>query len=221
MTPQRDNNDRNDSGGVNDDEWREDSQWNSDDSSVVFGEPTDPDPWKDDNLDGFQDESQPLRLPGEKSSTPSSGTPLNEEELRKRLLSNPAAVALLCGVYGVSSMMQGFVAGSIFGAFTTILEGAKAGVVSQPGFARSVAVASIANGASLSIWIATYSATTCSCSMYRGKKDYLNNFAGGFAAGCVVTARSRSPRLILLSGLGNGALFAAFEVFLGRGPSVV
>lgn len=37
----------------------------------------------------------------------------------------------------------------------------------------------------------------------------------GFVAGVVVTAKSRNPRLMVMSGIGNAAIFSAMELFLG------
>lgn len=37
----------------------------------------------------------------------------------------------------------------------------------------------------------------------------------GFVAGVVVTAKSRNPRLMIMSGIGNAAIFSAMELFLG------
>lgn len=94
-------------------------------------------------------------------------------------LSNPAFIPLICGVTGVSYMVKGFLAGFVFGAGQGILEGAQLGLIRSPGFARALGVASVQSGASMSVWLATYSATHCAAQLYRGKSDLVNTMAGG------------------------------------------
>jgi hypothetical protein len=47
----------------------------------------------------------------------------------------------------------------------------------------------------------------------RRKNDSFNSFGGGFAAGVVGSLSSRSPRMIVASGLGSGVLMAILDSF--------
>ena len=184
------------------DEWKEDA-WDSEESPL----PT-TDEW---GVEGHIDaSSHPVIAP-----TPSPNRPKTPEEL----LRHPATIPLVCGYRGLTFACQGFVAGTLIGGVQSAMEGHNLGITRQPGFVRALMAASAGSGFQMAGWIGIYTSGKCACQLYRNKKDPLNTFVAAFGASVVTTIRSRNPRLIIFSGVGQGVLFAALDVILGGLPA--
>jgi Tim17/Tim22/Tim23/Pmp24 family len=204
---------RKDDEGWKDEEWKEDAPGLGGFSDPVFPSNEEfgaGEVWGD----GGQQTDQVEGLP-QINPPPPSGAAKNLQR-EQALKENPALIPIICGLGGAGMMTKGFMAGFVYGVGSTALEGHQAGLSSQPGFGSLVLRTGVSSGASMAVWLATYSTASCACQLYRGgKKDSLNSFVGGFSAGCVSTLRTRNPRVILLSGLTQGVIFTAMETVLG------
>lgn len=161
---------------------------------------------------------------GNSESADAFSIPLNSTTIDNPLLSDKqnihlskfSAVFILCGI----SSFANFLFGGVLGGFSGLMEGAMTGIATQqyknPDFTRNLRFHMHSRAYSFASWLACYQGAKCSFKIMRNKQDILNTFGGGFIAGFVASSGTKQPRLMILSGIGSGAIISFIELVSGH-----
>lgn len=123
-------------------------------------------------------------------------------------LSKPAE----CMILATGGVMQGAIAGIIFGAFNTAITGVMQGHHRMPGFGRYVGAGSRQTAAQFSMWLGTFYGARCAVKPFI-HNDMASSAVGGFAAGFVSGLKTRNFRAMVAQGMISGGLVTLFDMF--------
>ena len=121
---------------------------------------------------------------------------------------------------GIGGMVQGGLAGFIFGGFNHAFMGLVGGRHKYPGFGKEIMANSRISSGMFALWLGTYFSAQCVVKSVR-KQTHADLFTVGISgalAGAVSVLKTRNPRAIMVNGMTSAALVVLVQMFSSRPP---
>ena len=116
-----------------------------------------------------------------------------------------------CVNVGFSGALSGGILGGIVGLYQGFTDPPPTDLIRRTPLALRVAKVGALPALTFGVLLGSCQATTCALQAFRGKKDFLNSFGGGFVGGFLSALPTRSLTSITVSAFGTGILFAAID----------
>lgn len=125
-----------------------------------------------------------------------------------------------CTLLAIGGMVQGSIAGFIFGTFNHAFMGLVSGRHKYPGFGKEIMANSRMSAGMFALWLGTYFGSQCVVKSIRKQEraDILTVGLSGYMAGAVSVLKTRNPRAIMVNGLTSATLVMVVQMFSSTPP---